>query len=167
MDGYLKKKTCCFTGHRKISKEKLGELEELLDATLDKFVRAGIVNYRAGGALGFDTIAAERVLKLKEREDAPKVTLELILPCKDQTKGWTSDDIKRYEDILSRADKVVFLHESYTKGCMHERNRALVDGSEVCLAYCTSKEGGTAYTVAYAEKTDVAVINLARLMKKG
>ena len=160
----IRKMTCCFTGHRKIEKERLSELSELIEATLEKFIRSGITAYKTGGALGFDTLAAEVVLKL--RKSYPQVTLELILPCKDQTKGWSCGDIKRYERILSEADKVVFLHEKYITGCMHERNRALVDGSGVCLAYCTSSVGGTAYTVDYAKNSDVAVVNLAYLVRK-
>ncbi|MBO5883112.1 MAG: DUF1273 family protein [Clostridia bacterium] len=160
----LKRKTCCFTGHRNIDKERLCELEELLEASIEKFIMAGITVYRAGGALGFDTSAAQKVLKL--RKTYPEISLELILPCKDQTRGWSAKDKQIYEEILSEANSVVFLHDKYRRGCMHERNRALVDGSGVCLAYCTSRTGGTAYTVDYAKSNDVCVINLARLLKK-
>lgn len=160
----LKIKTCCFTGHRNIDKETRLELEELLEASIEKFIMAGITVYRAGGALGFDTLAAQKVLKL--RKTHPEITLELILPCKDQKNGWGVKDVQTYEEILSEANSVVFLHDKYRRGCMHERNRALVDGSVVCLSYCTSRTGGTAYTVDYAKKNDVCVINLASLLKK-
>lgn len=160
----LKRKTCCFTGHRKIAEETLEELGEVIESSIEKFVMTGITVYRAGGALGFDTLAAEKVLKL--RGTHPEIKLELILPCRDQTKGWSAEDVQKYERIISEADRVTFLHDKYVRGCMHERNRALVDGSIVCLAYCTSGTGGTAYTVDYAKKTDVCVINLARLLKR-
>ena len=45
---------------------------------------------------------------------------------------------------------------------MHVRNRALVDASNVCIAYMTdASRGGTAYTVRYAEKKGIPVYNLA------
>ena len=37
----------------------------------------------------------------------------------------------------------------------------MVDSSAVCIAYCTRKTGGTAYTVRYALKKGLQVINLA------
>ena len=41
-----------------------------------------------------------------------------------------------------------------------KRNRHLVDHSGVCVAYLTESRGGTAYTVDYARKNGVPVINL-------
>lgn len=46
------------------------------------------------------------------------------------------------------------------KSAMHKRNRHLVDHSGVCVAYLTESRGGTAYTVDYARKNGVPVINL-------
>ena len=42
---------------------------------------------------------------------------------------------------------------------MYMRNRALVDGSDVVIAYLKHGKGGTAYTCRYAEKQGVRVIN--------
>ena len=44
---------------------------------------------------------------------------------------------------------------------MFERNRYLVDHSDICICYCASEEGGTAYTVHYAEQKGIPVVNLA------
>ena len=59
--------------------------------------------FGAGGALGFDTIAAFTVLKLKE--SYPDIRLILVLPCLAQTRGWSREDVEKYEDIKSKADK--------------------------------------------------------------
>ena len=44
---------------------------------------------------------------------------------------------------------------------MFKRNRYMVDHSDICVCYCTSGEGGTAYTVRYAEKKEIPIVNLA------
>ena len=59
--------------------------------------------FGAGGALGFDTIAAFTVLKLKESYH--DIRLILVLPCLAQTRGWSREDVEKYEDIKSKADK--------------------------------------------------------------
>ena len=58
-------------------------------------------------------------------------------------------------------DKVVYTSHDYFRGCMFKRNRHLVNGSSVCIAYLTQEKGGTAYTVNYARQNNVQVINLA------
>lgn len=47
-------------------------------------------------------------------------------------------------------------------GYMHKRNRYLVDNSSVCVCYLTEDTGGTAYTVNYAIKSGLKVINTAK-----
>lgn len=89
------------------------------------------------------------------------IKLILVLPCTTQTKGWSKDDIAVYEEIKSQADKVVYTSHDYFRGCMFKRNRHLVNGSSVCIAYLTQEKGGTAYTVNYARQSNVQVINLA------
>lgn len=150
---------CCFTGHRNIPREKMRDLHRELERVLDILIRSGVTVFRTGGALGFDTLAALTVLD--RRDEDPKITLELYLPCEDQTRGWSADDVEIYRYIRAAADRVTVLHEKYVTGCMHERNRCLVDGSHYCIAYCERSDGGSAYTVEYAKKKDVKVVNLS------
>ena len=83
------------------------------------------------------------------------------LPCLTQTRGWRPEDIAEYERIKAQADKVVYTAQQYTRGCMHKRNRHLVDNSSVCVCYLNRESGGTAYTVRYARKKGLEIINLA------
>lgn len=155
----MRDKTACFTGHRKIASEQQRIVAERLKQTVEKLILNGYCYFGAGGALGFDTLAAECVLYLKKQY--PQIKLILVLPCKTQTRGWDSEDIAIYEQIKAQADKVVYTSEEYTRDCMFKRNRHLVDNSSVCIAYLTESKGGTAYTVNYAKQKKIQVINLA------
>lgn len=140
----------------------LGDYQLIFDKTeemVERLIKKGYLYFGAGGALGFDTIAALAVLKLKEHY--PDIRLILVLPCRFQTRGWASEDVKIYENIKEQADKVVYTSEEYTRGCMHKRNRHLVDNSSACIAYLTESKGGTAYTVDYAAKHGLTVFNIA------
>lgn len=154
----FKEKTCCFTGHRVIPTRALPGLAEELEQTLRRLIGEGVRYFGAGGALGFDTLAAETVLRLKG--EYPGMRLILVLPCRDQTRGWREADVRRYRDILSRADKVVYTAECYSPGCMHRRNRHLVENSSVCVAYCTRETGGSAYTAQYARQRGLRLVLL-------
>ena len=119
----------------------------------------GFTRFLSGGALGFDTLAAETVLEISE--DYPHVELVIVRPCEDQTRGWSAKDTTRYEAILARASEVVTLAPAYHPGCMQARNRYLVEHSAVCICYLTERAGGTAYTVRYAASRGLPVVNLA------
>lgn len=155
----MKNKTCCFTGHRDIPTGAYQLIFNKTEETVERLIKKGYLYFGAGGALGFDTIAAFTVLQLKERH--PDIRLILVLPCYSQTRGWSSEDVKNYEDIKRKADKVVYTSEEYSRGCMHKRNRHLVDNSSACIAYLTESKGGTAYTVDYATKHGLFVFNIA------
>ena len=156
-------KICCFTGHRKISREDMLRLPEILDKILESLIWQGVSTFRAGGAIGFDTVAALTVLEKKTVH--PEITLELELPCKDQTNGWGESDKRAYEYILSRADKISYICEKYRKGCMLERNRRLVGGADFCVAFCSSDSGGSAYTLNHAKEKGLTVINIYDIVK--
>ncbi len=130
-----------------------------MELAIEEAIQKGYLYFGAGGALGFDTLAAKAVLKLKQKY--PNIKLILVLPCKSQTRGWRQSDIDEYERIMKQADKVVYTSEDYYNGCMQKRNRHLVDGSSLCIAYLTKETGGSAYTVKYAEKNALTVINIA------
>ena len=149
----------CFTGHRKIKNEDLPALVRRLDVLIDRCADAGCTNFIAGGAVGFDTLAAKRVIEARRRR--PEITLELILPCRDQTSRWKSlSDINTYRDLKGEADRVEYLQIFYDSDCMMKRNRKMVDSSSVCIAYFNGKSGGTANTVDYARRQGLKVINL-------
>ena len=158
MEKSMRAQTCCFTGHRDIPPEVKSYIAKQLERILRNLIGEGIRYFGSGGARGFDLMAADAVLQLKR--EFPHIRLIMVLPCRDQTRGWRGEDLRHYERVLSQADKVVYVQEEYTPGCMQKRNRHLVDNSSVCVAYCTRKTGGTAYTVRYAIGKDVSITSL-------
>ncbi len=136
-------------------------MRERLEEAIKELYQKGIIYYGVGGAVGFDALAAETVLHLREQEEYAKMKLILVLPCRNQTRGWNAADVEKYEDIKRGADEVIYVSQEYTRGCMHKRNRHLVDNSSICVCYQTQARGGTAYTVHYAEEHKLDVINVA------
>lgn len=151
-------KTAFFTGHRSIDTKTQEQISFVLDYLLKTMVNSGITTFYAGGALGFDTIAALAVLRIKKK--FPSVKLLLVLPCKKQTKFWNADDIATYNYIVSRADGVEYIADNYTSTCMHERNNRLVELGDIGVAFFEHSGGGTAYTVNHALNHDKEIINV-------
>lgn len=154
-----KEKSCCFTGHRVIPQDDYYKVMLLLRQSVERKIKEGCADFYAGGALGFDTLAALTVLRLKMVYK--NIKLHLILPCKNQAEKWNSEDRRMYEKIISESDSVEYVSEEYTPYCMNRRNRALVDRTGFCIAYCTQTSGGTAYTIGYAMDSGTEVENIA------
>ena len=153
---------CCFTGHRNIDAECTERLSEILDGAIDKLIDAGVTTFRSGGAVGFDTFAALKIIEKKRT--VPNVRLEFYLPCRDQSSRWDDYSKEAYEYILKHADNIVYTSEKYSRGCMLERDRKMVDGCDFCIGYCTKTSGGTAYTLEYAKKSGVRTLNIAAMI---
>ena len=158
----IKEKSVCFSGHRTVRREDAETLKSNLSRAIDIYIRRGFDTFICGGAVGFDTMAAEAILEKKRVR--PSLKLVLALPCRDQTSKWTNlSDLVKYREILGGADDVVYTSVFYTSGCMHLRNRYMGDSSSACICYKYSEKGGTAYTVNYAAQRGLEVINLALL----
>ncbi len=157
----MRNHTACFTGHRKIPFIQIHTIKKNLKKVIVSLIEQGYYFFGAGGALGFDTIAAQTILDLKQ--DYPQIKLILVLPCPSQANHWRGKDKTVYEEIKAKADKVVYIAQEYTRDCMLTRNRHLVDNSSVCICYLTERSGGTAYTVEYALKKGLKTINLAEM----
>ena len=156
-------KSVCFTGHRSLTDAEQSLLTLRLQILLRQLIiQHGTVNFYAGGALGFDTLAAKTVLSLKN--EFPDIKLNLILPCESQDKNWTEKQRFIYRAIKSRADSVRILSPYYYNGCMQVRNHELLAASDLCIAYLRNgtSEGGTLSTVLQAARMNIATINLAK-----
>ena len=150
--------SCCFTGHRAMSKEEQREIFPQLNIKLSEVIQQGVTVFRNGGALGFDTMAALCVIKQKERN--PNIKLFIDAPHRAQSAHWDEFDRHVYTYILNHADNVTYVSERYQSGCMQKRNRFMVDRSDIVIAYVRAPRGGAYYTACYAESLDKQVIYL-------
>lgn len=154
----MKDDICCFTGHRDLP-YNTADLQKKLDCLLEELVANGYGHFISGGAIGFDTLAAQSVLRLKEKH--PEVQLHMALPCPDQDKYWSYEKRREYHSVLEQADSTRYVCPTYTKYCMLQRNRIMVENSSLVIAYYNGKgTGGTAMTVKYAQQKGIKTINL-------
>lgn len=145
---------CAFTGHR-----VLQDLDfALLDRVIKNLIKNGYNRFLCGMARGFDLAAAESVIALKS--EYPDVSLVACIPFKGQEQNLSLSDRLRYKRILENCSEVIYLSEYYYSGCMHLRDRFMVDNCDTVVCYLRKKTGGTYYTVKYAQKKDVKCIEI-------
>ncbi|MGN0612852.1 MAG: SLOG family protein [Porcipelethomonas sp.] len=155
-------KSACFTGHRILS-GNITALDERLYNILERGINnLGLTDFYAGGAIGWDTLSAQTVLKL--REIYPFIKLHLILPCsnEEQTIKWTQIQKDDFQIILSLADTVEYTAHHYYNGCMKVRNARLVEcATDCCFCFWNpvNKYSRTAQTVRMAHQKKIMIVN--------
>ncbi|MBQ7977860.1 MAG: DUF1273 family protein [Clostridia bacterium] len=163
----MKEITCCFTGHRPAKLpwgyEERGAqfrafLKKLERAIIDAIER-GYTHFISGGAMGFDMISAEMVLKLKKKYK--NITLECALPCFNQTNRWNEAQVARYEKILEQADCVNYVSKRYYfNGCMAVRNAYMLECSSLVIACVVDEKSGAGGTLLKAQKMGLEIVNI-------
>jgi uncharacterized phage-like protein YoqJ len=171
-----KEKTCCFSGHRP-NKLPWGYNETSNDCVdmivklgveIEQMRKKGVTTFLTGMAMGTDMIAAELVLDLKYAYPEEEIRLIAVVPYSGQSERWSRNYQIRYETILEQADEQIVLSPFYTKSCMHQRNRYMVDHSAHLIAVYGGENGGTKNTVEYAKRKglDIVIIDPNHLRTK-
>lgn len=149
-------KTCVFSGYRP-NKLPWGYREKdprcvifknRLRTCLDYLIGQGYGNFISGSALGFDTYAAEAVLKLKKQY--PWLTLEMVVPFDGQANDWTDIDKVRRAHIFEQADFITHTSHVYDPKVYYRRNLYMVQKADYLLAAFDGKPGGTQMTINLA-----------------
>ena len=157
--------TCSLTGHRPCKLpwgydencESFKIFKEKIKIILNQLIDNGIINFLTGMAEGFDMIATEVLINL--RNSYPHIKIIAILPCLHQEKLWNKKQQERYKKIISLCDNKIVISQVYTNNCMQKRNAYMVRHSSILFAcYDSISNGGTKNTINYAKKQNRKLI---------
>lgn len=157
MDENIKKFSCTFTGHRpeRLDSDEASVIEWLKN-NIAKAAEEGFTDFINGMQRGVDLWAAEEVLKLKK--DNEKIRLIAACPFKGTEDRWGRDWQLRFREVIKGADEVHYISAKPGRKAFRKRNEWLVDHASLLLAVFTGAPGGTKYTMDYANKQGVKVI---------
>lgn len=165
--------SCCFTGYRpqklpfKTTKDKNGfydsgyiDFENKLISKILSLVDAGCTEFISGMAMGFDIIAAECVIAVRDIYNKSSIKLICAVPFIEQSESYPDIWKQKYDFLLSNSDEVILTSDKYYPSCYMKRNKYMVDNSDMVLTFYDGKPGGTKNTVDYAVKKGRKIINL-------
>ena len=133
-----RQESCCFTGHRpgKLpwrydeTDPRCLDLKRRIADAVEAAYDQGFRHFLCGMAQGCDLYFCECVLTLRQRH--PDVTVEAAIPCPSQADGWPRDQRERY----------------------------MVDHAALLIAAFDGTPGGTRYTVEYAMRRRIPIVDL-------
>lgn len=149
---------CAFSGHRTIKQSHRAKISSLIARAIEYAYSEGCRNFYSGGAVGFDTLAAQQVIRF--RMTHPDVRLILLLPCIDQDAKWTDAQKNMYSHLLREANETTYISECYTDTCIKRRNEALAAVADIMICYLSRRGSGTGQTVSMAQSLGQRVYNL-------
>ena len=151
--------TAAFTGHRHMDASQRDNIKKRLLAAILEAYGKGFRNFISGFAIGFDLMAAEIVVSLKDQH--PDISLIAAIPFRKQPCRFSDYLRRRYQILLGMADKVVVLSEDYYPRCFLERDVFMVKNSSLLIAnYDGRRKGGTFYTIERAKEQSIPVVNV-------
>lgn len=153
----LRKHRCCFTGHRP---EKLNipekRLAGLLEAEIIRAIDSGHTTFITGMAKGVDLVAAEIVLRLRERD--PRLKLICALPYPGFGQHWGGGWTERFRQVLAQADLERTICPGFSYGAYQARNEWMVRHSALVIAVFKGESGGTKNTLDFAKRNGVPFV---------
>lgn len=160
---------CCFTGYRpdkfpfplSNGNADYKKMENALVEQILELASEGCRTFYCGMAMGFDLIAGETVLALKNAFNPP-LKLVAVLPFSAQSNSFTDYWKEKFENVLKNADEMLCLSDEYYKGCFQTRNIFMVDNSDYVITWYDGKKGGTANTLQYAHRIGRQIFNINR-----
>ena len=149
-----KARACAVTGHRIVE----NDLDrEYLTNIFTQLLEKGFDTFLIGMALGFDSECFNILQQLKSKS---QLKIIACIPCENQDYKYTFWQKEQYRKMLEKADEKVYISKEYNMYCMQKRNRFMVDNASVLIAYLRREKTGTSYTVNYALRQNVSVINV-------
>lgn len=159
--------SCSFTGHRpeklpwgsRETDPRCAALKRGIAREVKKAYDRGFRHFLCGMARGTDLYFCEEALALREQHR--DITVEAVIPFAGQAERWSGTDQRRYQTLLDRCNMETMIQYQYDRGCMHRRDRYLVDRANLLLAVFSGVPGGTVYTLNYARKKGTETVILA------
>lgn len=158
---------CCFTGYRpskfpfSMDREdkEYKKFENSLIEEMLNLINQNCCVFYTGMAMGFDIIAAETVLLLKNAYPDLPIRLICVVPFEGQENTFISYWKERYYNVIDNCDEKIVLSDSYFSGCYQKRNIYMVNNSDCVLTWFDGKSGGTKNTLDYAAGKGRFIVN--------
>lgn len=144
----MKKKICSFCGHRDCDNSMRGQVKKMI---IDLIEKKDITVFYSGSMGNFDRLCESVVHELKQKYE----DIQLCLVAPYMTKRLNTDR-EYYAEIY---DEIIIpdLGDIHYKRAITERNKWMVQQSDVILSYVTHNSGGAYKMCEYAKKKKLII----------
>lgn len=151
--------TVSFFGHRRIY--DLIRIERQLEEVVCTLLREQqYVEFLVGRDGDFDLLAASVIRRCKREYRSDNSSLVWVLP-------YMTADYRDHEDSYRKYyNEIEVFSGTHYKAAFRQRNRAIIERSDLAVFYVEKNEGGAYSTMKYATAQGVEIINLYDIPKQ-
>ncbi len=120
-------------------------ISKLLDEIISK---TDYVYFLNGLSIGYDLYVSQEILKIRNHNK--KILLEAVLPYEEQSKNWNEKTRNDYYEIIEKSDVDTLLQKYYSADCFKNRNKYMIDNSQVLIAIWNKKNNHLSHAIRYA-----------------
>ena len=152
----MKVYTVSFFGHREIDNpfETEDQLEDLIKSLL---AAKDYVEFLVGRNGEFDQLVSSTIRRIKRTYRDDNSALVLVLPYPTAEYESNVQSFQEYYDEVEICQSSANIH---FKGAIQQRNREMVNRSDLVICDVSHNYGGGFQTMQYAKKKDKPIINL-------
>lgn len=148
--------TLAFFGHRELSNQYMIE-ERIKPILRDLISSKEYVEFLVGRDGEFDQVTSSAVREAVKLYGYGNTSLVLVLPYERAEYRDNRESFEQYYDEVEICEKSSKVHP---KAAIFERNKSMVDRSDLVICAIEHNGGGAYKAVSYAEKQDKKIINL-------
>lgn len=149
--------TVSFFGHRRLY-DTIRVEERLEELVLELLRTKQYVEFLVGRNGDFDIIVASVIRRCKRKYRDDNISLVLVLPY------MTADFRDNEESYREYYDELEVFSGTHYKAAFQQRNRSLIDRSNLAVFYVEKAEGGAYSTMKYAAAQGKVSINLYNIL---
>lgn len=154
--------TVSFFGHKEI--ENPTEIENRLEKIIhDLVMQKEYIEFLIGRDGEFDLLASSVIKRVTANHDYGNTSFVLVLL---YPKADYRDNEQFYLDYYDEVEICCESSKSYFKAAIQNRNKSMVDRSNLIVCCIQHKSGGAYKTIQYAEKQNCKIINVAEFIQK-
>lgn len=162
-----KKYSVCFSGYEpdqfpfdyQQNEVQLHKLHTQIEKAIVKALDSSYRKFFTGMVDGFDLVAAETLLKIKEEYPQYKdiyITAVIPYPEYSCSENWQ----KLFDIVKSCANQIIYISPKYTNDCFQMRNQYIIDNSSYMICFWNSDKADISPVIKMAKDNELFIDNL-------
>lgn len=153
---------CFFVGDYNLPGYRINTIRQQMREMLEKFVNKGILDFFIGGDPGFETLAAEEVVRFRMRFPEREIRLVYLPPSSEEYAQRSVQERNKLDAMRWTADQVFPAANFPAVRDLQSGKKWMADHSVACVTYFSHTRDCNSDIIQYAQRKNVYVVYLAK-----
>lgn len=158
----MERRFCFFVGNRELPAYRIKMIRQQVKDTIDELMGEGIKFFFVSGEPGFETLAAEEIVRYRMHYPDSGIQLIFIPPTQEQRMEMSPQELRKAEALRWTADQVFDLTSYPELQDDKLRRKWMVECSSACVTYFSRIRDCSSDTIQYAQQRGLHIVHIAK-----